>query len=162
MQTITSDFSWQKKMSIENCLPESARQHYLRVRNQKSNLATQIYQAKLVDVRSQAAQRGTLRSGYQELAEWKLVEEFFEKMAYGWFEAATETCKPLRNSPRSKTLQMHRRRDPRFSGGAISQCSEAKCIRSRRSQNSVERPTLVPGAPSWAGFFDPQHDPDRS
>ena len=80
-------------MSIQNCLPQLARQQYVRVRNQKSESARESYRAKLTDLRAQSAANGVLRSGYQELAEWKLAEELFGQLAYSWFEAAIETCK---------------------------------------------------------------------
>ncbi len=79
--------------SIEHCLPESARQHYIRLRNQKSEDARSSHRTKLADLRGEAAARGILRSGHQDLAEWKLAEEFIGKLAYGQFEAAVETCK---------------------------------------------------------------------
>jgi hypothetical protein len=80
-------------MSIENCLPASARQQYLRVRNQKSESARQSYQTTLFDLRAKSAATGVIRSGYQELAEWNLTEEFLGQLAQSWFEAAIETCK---------------------------------------------------------------------
>jgi hypothetical protein len=57
------------RMSIESCLPASARKHYLLVRNQKTEAARESYQAKLRDVRGKFQQSAVLRSGYQELQE---------------------------------------------------------------------------------------------
>jgi hypothetical protein len=78
---------------IQNCLPQFARRHYIRVRNQKSEEARSAYRAKLTGLRAQANARGGLRSGFQELAEWKLTEELVGLLAYGQFEAAVETLK---------------------------------------------------------------------
>jgi hypothetical protein len=77
--------------NTEDCLPGHVRTHYIRVRSQKDEDARASYRNKLADLRAEAA-RGTSRSGHQELAEWKLAEEFIGKLAYGKFEAAIETC----------------------------------------------------------------------
>jgi hypothetical protein len=78
--------------SIEQCLPVSARQHYLRLRAQKSEKATSDHRAKLVALRQEVAGKGALSSGQQILAEWELAEEFIRNLAFSWFHAAIETC----------------------------------------------------------------------
>ncbi len=80
-------------MSIESCLPAEAHKQYIRLRNQKSETARESYQTKLTGIRRESAARGVLRSGYQDLAEWNVTEEFIGQYAYSWFEAAIETCK---------------------------------------------------------------------
>lgn len=77
---------------IMNCLPESARRHFLRLKNEKSEAARSEHTRKLADLRGESAARGVLRSGHQELAEWQLAEEFIGKLAWSYFESAVETC----------------------------------------------------------------------
>ncbi len=79
-------------MNIVDCLPALARQQYLRLRNRSDEQAGKDYREKLQGIRAASTARGNLRSGHQDLAEWKLKEEFIGKLAYSWFMAAIEVC----------------------------------------------------------------------
>ena len=77
---------------IQHCLPENARVFFLRLRNLKQEGARKTYNETLRKLRGEAAARGVLRSGHQELAEWELSQQFLGDLAYGLFESAVETC----------------------------------------------------------------------
>jgi hypothetical protein len=81
---------------IVQCLPESARQQFLRLRNQKSEKASDEYQAKQREIRGRHAAVAGERSGQQVLEEWNCSQEFITNLAYAWFEALLETCNCMR------------------------------------------------------------------
>jgi hypothetical protein len=78
---------------VQNFLPEAARPFFIRVRNDKQAVARSQYDTKLQEIRADAAARNVLRSGFHELAEWKLSQEFLGNLAYSMMEAAIETCR---------------------------------------------------------------------
>lgn len=77
---------------IQNCLPEHARLFFIRLRNLKWEESRQSYQEKLVAGRRAAAARGAFSSGAQKKAEWDLAIERIGDSAWGYFQAAIETC----------------------------------------------------------------------
>ncbi len=77
---------------IVQCLPESARQQYLRLRNQKSEKASDAYREKQREIRTRRSAVAEVRSGQQVLEEWNCSQEFITKLGYAWFEAVMETC----------------------------------------------------------------------
>lgn len=77
---------------IQSCLPQHARIFFIELRNQKQEFARTSFEAKRRDLRNEAAARGHIRSGHQELAEWQLSQQYIGNLAYGYFEAAIETC----------------------------------------------------------------------
>ncbi len=77
---------------IQNCLPDHTRSFFIRLRNAKWEEARRPYQEKLLRSRSEAASRGVLRSGGRTQVEWDLSLEFIGNLAWGYFQAAVETC----------------------------------------------------------------------
>src|SRR5437763_68079 len=78
---------------IKDCLPESARKHFIDRRNVRSETATERYQSRLRELRSQMAARGQARSGLEQVQEWEIQQEHLERLATGYVEAALETCR---------------------------------------------------------------------
>src|ERR1700722_14744839 len=77
---------------LQNCLPEQARPFFIRLRNSKWEESRQSYKAKLSESRSEAAAKNVLKSGFQIKAEWDLTVDHMGDRAFGYFEAAIETC----------------------------------------------------------------------
>ncbi len=88
---------------LQNCLPEQARPFFVRLRNSKWDEARNSYQAKLAASQSDAAAKNLLRSGFQIKVEWDLKVLHMGDSAFGYFEAAVETC-TLYDIPLTKTL----------------------------------------------------------
>jgi hypothetical protein len=78
---------------IKDCLPESARKHFIDRRNVRSETDTEGYLSRLRELRSQMAARGQIRSGLDQVQEWKIKQEHLERLATGYVEAALETCR---------------------------------------------------------------------
>lgn len=78
--------------TIEECLPVTTRQYYLRVRNQKSSEAREGHREKLVSLRQKRAAIRPVVSGQQILVEWQLSEDFIGVQARCLLDAALETC----------------------------------------------------------------------
>jgi hypothetical protein len=78
---------------VKDCLPESARKHFINLRNVRQEAATEKYQAQLREIRGQMAARGLVRSGMQHAQEQKVKEEHLESLATEYVRAAIETCK---------------------------------------------------------------------
>lgn len=76
-----------------NCLPPNARAHYIALRNVRQSADREKYDAKLRDLRNEAAARGILRSGMTYKAEWDTKAEFLDTLAVGHVEEALEACK---------------------------------------------------------------------
>lgn len=77
---------------IMNCLPSHARQHFLRLRNEKSEAARALHTRALADLRGESAAKGVLKSGYQLTKEWELAEKFIGDLTHAYFDSAVETC----------------------------------------------------------------------
>jgi hypothetical protein len=77
---------------LQNCLPEHTRPFFIRLRNLKWEESRQSYNARLSASRSEAAARNVLKSGFQIEAEWNLAVELLGDLAFGYFQAAIETC----------------------------------------------------------------------
>jgi hypothetical protein len=76
---------------IKDCLPELARKHFINLRNIRLGQETEKYQTRLQTFRGEMAARGLLRSGSQELQEWKFKEEKIDALATGYTEDAIAT-----------------------------------------------------------------------
>jgi hypothetical protein len=79
-------------IEIQNCLPEQARPFFIRLRNSKWDESRQSHTAKLSASRSEAAAKNVLKSGFQIKVEWDLTVGLLGDLAFGYFEAAIETC----------------------------------------------------------------------
>jgi hypothetical protein len=77
---------------LRNCLPEQARQFFVRLRNSKWERSRESYTVKLSASRSEAAIKNVLKSGFQTKVEWDLAVDHMGDRAFGYFEAAIETC----------------------------------------------------------------------
>jgi hypothetical protein len=77
---------------ILNCLPSHARQHFIRLKSEKSEAARSVHTRSLADLRGESAAKGMLKSGYQLMKEWELAEGFIGDLARAYFEGAVETC----------------------------------------------------------------------
>src|SRR5438309_11604954 len=77
---------------IMNCLPSNARQHFLRLKNEKTEAARALHTRALADLRGESAAKGVLKSGYQLTKEWELAERFIGDLTHAYFDSAVETC----------------------------------------------------------------------
>jgi hypothetical protein len=77
---------------LQNCLPNHTRPFFIRLRTSKWEESSRSYKLKLLASRSEAAAKNVLKSGFQIKAEWDLAVAQMGDRAYGYFEAALETC----------------------------------------------------------------------
>jgi hypothetical protein len=78
---------------IKDCLPEGARKHFIDLRNIRLEAETGKYRDRLRELRSRNASGNQVRSGVQEMEEWKYKEELWDSLAKGYVEDAFETCR---------------------------------------------------------------------
>ncbi|HLJ85500.1 MAG TPA: hypothetical protein VKZ53_01675 [Candidatus Angelobacter sp.] len=78
---------------VKDCLPETARKHFINLRNVLHDATTEKYQTRLRDFRAQILSQNQGRSGLQQIQEWKLKEQHLESLTIEYVEAAIETCK---------------------------------------------------------------------
>jgi hypothetical protein len=88
---------------IKDCLPADARKHFINLRNIRLETETARYQARLIEFRARMAARNQLRSGSQEMEEWKYKEELSDSLATGYVQDALETCR-LYDIPLTKSI----------------------------------------------------------
>jgi hypothetical protein len=79
-------------IEIKDCLPLDARKHFINLRNIRLEAETAGYQERLRKLRAQIAARNQLRSGAQEMEEWKYKEELLDSLAIGYVQDAFATC----------------------------------------------------------------------
>jgi hypothetical protein len=79
-------------IEIKDCLPQHAVPHFINLRNVRLERERKLYQQKLGESRAQAAARGVINSGFQQLAEWQLKDTMHEAIATGYVEDFFETC----------------------------------------------------------------------
>jgi hypothetical protein len=78
---------------IKDCLPEGSRKHFIDLRNVRLERETGKYTDRLRELRSRNAFGNQVRSGVQEMQEWKYKEELWHSLAKGYVEDAFETCR---------------------------------------------------------------------
>jgi hypothetical protein len=76
-----------------HCLPQMAQLHFLNLRNERLENGSQKLQIDRSSGRAEAAAKGSLNSGRQLEADWKLREAFLNSQAEGYVEDALETCR---------------------------------------------------------------------
>ncbi len=77
---------------IMNCLPIHTRQYFIRVNNERSEVARSAHTLALQALRGESAAKGVLKSGYQMMQEWELAETFIRALAQAYFDSAIDTC----------------------------------------------------------------------
>jgi hypothetical protein len=79
-------------IEIKDCLPESAKRHFINLRNIRLQAELERYRTRVSELRAQLTTKGMGRSGWQQLQEWKYKEEMSNSLATGFLQDAFETC----------------------------------------------------------------------